>query len=156
MGQIWEKLTPHSGLNLRTKRRIDRLIIHCAATKPGMDIGVMEIDSWHRQRGWSGIGYHHVIRIFGEIETGRDISQVGAHVAGHNTGSIGVCLVGGVADDGRPAANFTDSQWASLGDYIKKFRKEYPHATIHGHNEFDKGKACPSFDVQKYLVKGRP
>ena len=49
------------------------IIIHCSATKPSMDIGVKEINEWHLQRGWSGIGYHYVIRRNGDLETGRDL-----------------------------------------------------------------------------------
>lgn len=135
----------------KTSRPIDKLIIHCAATRPNQDIGVKEIRKWHVEgNGWKDIGYHDVIRINGDIEKGRPIDQVGAHVAGHNTGSIGVCMVGGVDKDGKPSANFTDAQWRSLERYVRTFKTEYPKATIHGHNEFA-AKACPSFDVQKWL-----
>lgn len=134
----------------KTGRKIDKLIIHCAATKPDMDIGVKEITVWHKERGFNTIGYHHVIRLSGTIEDGRDINQIGAHVAGQNTGSIGVCLVGGIDDTGKPEANFTQEQWKTLEHYAREFKAEYPNATIHGHNEFAQ-KACPSFDVQKWL-----
>jgi len=134
----------------RTNRKVDKLIIHCAATPPKMDIGVKEITVWHKERGFNAIGYHHVIRRNGEIEDGRDINQIGAHVAGQNTGSIGVCLVGGVDDAGKPKANFTPEQWKNLERYVRAFKAEYPRATIHGHNEFA-AKACPSFDVQTWL-----
>lgn len=32
-------------------RKIDSVIIHCSATKAGMDFGVADIDRWHRARG---------------------------------------------------------------------------------------------------------
>lgn len=137
--------------SLKTKRTVNKLIIHCAATPPNMDIGVKEIRKWHLERGFNDIGYHHVIRRDGKIEDGRPLELVGAHVAGHNTGSIGVCLVGGVDSKNKPEANFTDEQWRRLRQYVLTFRVEYPKATIHGHNEFDPKKACPSFDVQKWL-----
>jgi len=73
---------------------IQKLIIHCADTPPNMDVGAEEIRRWHVEgNGWSDIGYHYVIRRCGLIETGRDESTPGAHVRGHNTGSIGVCMV---------------------------------------------------------------
>jgi len=134
----------------KTKRRIDKLIIHCAATKPDMDIGVEQIDVWHKERGWSGIGYHHVIRRDGRIENGRSVDEVGAHVSGHNTGSFGICMVGGVDNKNKPASNFTDAQWKTLRKCVMIFKAEHPNATVHGHNEFA-DKACPSFDVQKWL-----
>lgn len=139
------------GVMLKTSRKIDKLIIHCAATPASMDIGVEEITRWHKERGFNTIGYHHVIRRDGSIENGRDINQIGAHVAGQNTGSIGVCLVGGVGERNIPEANFTEKQWDQLRRYVMMFKAEYPKATVHGHNEYDKGKACPSFNVQTWL-----
>ena len=43
-------------------RKINRIILHCSATRPTMDIGVEEITEWHKQRGFRTIGYHYVIR----------------------------------------------------------------------------------------------
>lgn len=139
-------------VNLKTTRPIDRLIIHCAATPPEMDIGVEEIRKWHLERGFDDIGYHHVNRRDGTLEAGRPLDEIGAHVKGYNTGSIGVCLVGGVDVKNKPDANFTITQWDTLREYVKEFKKQYPKATIHGHNEFD-NKACPSFNVQEWLKK---
>ena len=135
-------------------RPIDRLFIHCSATTPKMDIGVKEIRKWHTDKGWSDIGYHFVIRRDGAIEDGRDIDKVGAHVAGYNTGSIGICMVGGVDAAMKAADNFTVEQWRSIRNLLKILKFDYPKATIHGHNEFA-NKACPSFDVQKELKEGR-
>ncbi len=47
-------------------RKIDSIIIHCSATKAGQDFTVMDIDGWHRKRGFNGIGYHYVIRWMGK------------------------------------------------------------------------------------------
>lgn len=136
---------------LEANRPIDQLIIHCAATNPEQDIGVEEIRDWHvNGNGWSDIGYHHVIRRAGTLEDGRPLEQVGAHCQGQNKGSIGVCMVGGVNMSGKPEANFTQEQWKQLRRYVMIFKAEYPKATIHGHNEYA-NKACPSFNVQKWL-----
>lgn len=135
-------------------RKIDMLIIHCAATKPTMDIGVKEIRKWHvEDNGWQDIGYHDVIRRNGNIEKGRPVEIAGAHCAGKNANSIGVCLVGGVDDKMKPDANFTDAQWKTLAQYVRGFKAEYPKSAIYGHNDFDPGKACPSFDVESWLRK---
>lgn len=138
-------------------RKIDKIIIHCSATPPSMNVDAKEIDRWHRQRGFNKIGYHYVIKRDGEIEDGRPIEEVGAHVKGHNTGSIGICLVGGT-EEGNPSRaqdNFTDAQWRSLRNLLRICRADYKKATIHGHNEFSSQKACPSFDVQLQLKNGR-
>lgn len=138
----------------KTNRPINKIFIHCSATPPKMDIGADEIRKWHKKRGWSDIGYHYVIRRNGAFELGRDIDLIGAHVKGHNTGSIGVCMVGGVDDNNAAQDNFTGEQWSELITALKVLKKHYPQATIHGHNEFA-AKACPSFDVQKELTNGR-
>lgn len=132
-------------------RPINLVVVHCAATRPSMDIGAKEIDQWHKDRGFNKIGYHFVIRRNGEIEKGRDIIFAGAHVAGYNYDSIGICLVGGVDDNLKPEKNFTKEQFTALLDLLKKINKVYPRAKILGHRDIDDRKACPSFDVKKWL-----
>lgn len=137
--------------DIKTLRPIDKLIIHCSATNPKQDIGVEEVRDWHvKGNGWSDIGYHFFIRRDGTLETGRDIDKIGAHVAGQNAGSIGICMAGGIDMSGNAQANFTEQQWKELERFVRAFKAEYPKATVHGHNEFS-NKACPSFSVQKWL-----
>lgn len=138
------------------------VIIHCSATKPGMDIGVKEIREWHKARGWQDIGYHYVIRRDGKIEDGRDLDgdgnifeEVGAHTVGYNKNSIGICMVGGINDSGAAHANFTKEQWATLPRLLRMIKAQFPAVTIHGHNEFNAGKACPSFNVQTWLLANK-
>jgi N-acetylmuramoyl-L-alanine amidase len=129
-------------------RHIDTIIIHCAATKPSMDIGVEEIRVWHtKERGWSDIGYHFVIRRNGEVETGRPVAKVGAHARGHNVGSIGVCLVGGMAEaDTKSECNYTRAQWASLDKLVTELELEYSIKKVLGHNDVS-AKDCPTFNA---------
>ena len=128
-------------------RRIDRIIIHCAATNPEQDFEASDIDRWHKARGWSGIGYHYVIKLDGTTETGRPIEKAGAHAFGYNKRSIGICYIGGVDMNGKPFDTRTDEQKRALKALIGLLKKEYPKATVHGHNEFS-NKACPSFNVK--------
>ncbi|WP_110947177.1 N-acetylmuramoyl-L-alanine amidase [Pseudomonas bohemica] len=144
------------------------LVVHCSATRPTQDIGVRDITQWHRQRGFDTVGYHYVIRRNGEVETGRPENAIGAHVKGHNANSIGVCLVGGVDSAGKPANNFTSAQFVALHHLLDELRERHPEARVLGHrdlspdrngdgiitpNEFIK--ACPSFDVAKWLKEHR-
>lgn len=136
------------------KRKINRLIIHCAATPPSVDIGADVIRIWHtRDNGWKDIGYHLVIKRDGTIEQGRPLEQAGAHVAGHNADSIGVCLVGGVNARMQPENNFTPEQWASLKRIVKDAQSTYNGIMVLGHRDLDAKKACPSFDVREWLNK---
>lgn len=123
------------------------IIVHCAATKPDMDIGAREINDWHKQRGWRGIGYHYVIRRGGRIEAGRARNVIGAHAKGYNSKSVSVCLVGGLDDSGRGANNFKPTQMIVLEDLLRALKVKYPDAKIIGHRDVEKGKLCPCFDV---------
>ena len=130
-------------------RRIDKIIVHCSATPEGKDYSVDTIRKWHLQRGFSDIGYHYIIYRDGSIHTGRDESVIGAHCKGHNSNSIGVCYIGGVAADGKtPKDTRTSEQKQSLLKLLKELKAKYPKASIHGHRDFA-NKACPSFDATK-------
>jgi len=142
----------------------DLIVVHCSATKATADIGVRDITQWHIQRGFDTVGYHYVIRRNGELETGRPQNAIGAHVRGHNSNSIGICLAGGVDTSNKPENNFTPAQFATLKALLRELEKRYPQARILGHRDLspDKNgdgkitpnefiKACPSFDVARWL-----
>ena len=131
-------------------RKINKIIIHCTATPEGREHNVADIRRWHLKRGFSDIGYHYLIHINGKIEIGRPLHRIGAHTSGENTGSIGVCYVGGMDKDMKKAKDTRtqaqkDSLVKLLHELIYKYNKDM---TIHGHNEFA-NKACPSFNAQQ-------
>ena len=107
-------------------RHIEDIVVHSSATKPSMDIGVDEIRQWHLARKFRDVGYHYIIRRCGEIELGRNISETGAHVRGHNKHSIGICMVGGLDEHGKAAPSFTQWQWAILADFCLLYTSPSP------------------------------
>ena len=129
------------------------IVVHCSATPPSMDIGVAEIDRWHRQRGFLKIGYHRVIRRDGTVEEGRAWDEVGAHVEGWNSVSVGICLVGGIDDKGKPEDNFEPVQKVVLRAMLESLLVKFPKAQIIGHHDLNPHKACPSFDVKAWWAK---
>jgi N-acetylmuramoyl-L-alanine amidase len=130
-------------------RKIDKIFIHCSATPEGRDIKMETIKSWHvKGRGWRNIGYHFVIELDGMLRPARPMEKMGAGVKGHNANSIHVCYVGGLDKNKNPKDTRTEAQRETLNTIIGGLLKEYPDASVHGHNEFS-NKACPSFDVQK-------
>lgn len=151
--------------------QFDKITIHCSATKPSHDTSAADIDHMHRKRGWRGIGYHWVIRRDGAIEHGRDESETGAHVYGHNKMNLGICLAGGLNEKtGQPEYNFTLEQMDSLRDLISKKCGQYGIKTenVKGHRDYSPDlngdgfispnefyKACPCFDVQQKLKEWR-
>lgn len=146
-------------------RHLDKIIIHCSATKEGKDFHAADIEQWHKQQGFgfstpSGIknpanfahiGYHYVIDLDGFIEYGRPLELQGAHCKGQNTSSIGICYIGGLDSEGNPKNTMTEDQERSLVALIHQLLQIYPNLSVHGHNEFA-AKACPCFDVQKFCL----
>ncbi len=136
------------------------IVIHSAATKPSMDIGVSEIESWHLARGFNSIGYHLVIRRDGTLEKGRDWGTQGAHALNFNRNpkdgklTFGICMVGGVAqhDANVVEDNFTDEQWSTLNKTVKSIMDFTGIREIYGHNELPghSSRGCPSFNSRVY------
>ena len=130
-------------------RKIDLIIIHCSATAEGKDFRAADIDLWHRQQGWSGIGYHFVVRLDGTLERGRAVALVGAHCKGHNSNSIGVCYIGGLAADGKtPKDTRTVEQKKTLANLVRALKHVFPQAVVRSHRDFA-AKACPCFDATR-------
>lgn len=142
----WAKLFP--SVFKKSKRKINEIIVHCSATPEGKSFTTDDITVWHKQRGFTTIGYHYVIYLDGSLHLGRDVDIVGAHCKGHNSNSIGVCYIGGVDKKGKkPKDTRTPEQKEALLSLLKDLKKMYPGARILSHHYYEKGKACPSFNA---------
>ena len=141
-------------------RRITDIVLHCSATRKGQRVTVADIDRWHRERGFKKIGYHYVVYADGSIHDGRPIAEIGAHVAGHNATSIGICYIGGLDENGRAADTRTPEQKAAIFYLLQRLRERFPNARIRGHRDFSPDlngngiiepceyiKECPCFDA---------
>lgn len=148
--KTWEKL-PKIGVGLqRSKRFINKIIVHCTATPEGRVETVESIRNMHKSQGWADIGYHYVVYLDGSIHNGRNVDIIGAHCYGYNANSIGVVYVGGCDKKMKAKDTRTEKQKESLVKLLKDLRKLYPTAKIYGHKDLDKkGKDCPSFDATK-------
>jgi len=172
-------------------RPINRIVLHCSATKNGKSLSPTQspaavIDGWHKERGFRrdpsavsrfnpelpSIGYHFVVDLDGHVHTGRAIAEVGAHVAGYNSDSIGICLIG--------YDKFTVSQWDAAAQLVTALADQFqvPLAFANvaqnakargvlGHRDFspDKNgngriepfewlKTCPGFSVESWFKGG--
>lgn len=146
----------------KSERKITEIIVHCSATPEGKDYTVDDIRRWHKQRGYSDVGYHYIVYRNGILAQGRDVNIIGAHASGHNAHSIGICYIGGMnAENTQPEDTRTLRQKARLLSLLVDLRKLYPNARIIGHRDLspDKNgdgiiessewmKACPSFDAK--------
>lgn len=148
--------------------RTDLIVWHCSATKPSAHIGAAQIREWHLAQGWVDIGYHLVIPRSGDLELGRPLDAIGAHVGGYNSNSVSVCMVGGLDESGRSFINapqqYTPQQWDCARVVAEFLRKLYPTAQHVGHRDLspDKNndgkitkqewlKTCPGFDAAHEL-----
>lgn len=140
-----------------------RIYVHCAATPEGVYFDRDDIDRWHKDRGWSGIGYHKVILLDGTVQNGRDPDgdgdveeHIGAHVYGHNKDSLAVCYIGGIdhTTASKPKDTRTPAQAQALLETVSNWMDEFniPLSHILGHYETDPGKACPSFDMGEFRL----
>jgi len=131
-------------------RKINYIIIHCSATKAGRDFHASDIDRWHKERGWDGIGYHQVVDLDGTVEPGRPESKAGAHCKGHNADSIGICYIGGLDKNGNPADTRTELQKAALAGLVAGYKSRFPNAKVVGHRDMPNvHKACPCFNAKE-------
>ena len=130
-------------------RKINWIILHCADTEEGRNFNVFDIDRWHKQRGWTGVGYHFVITLDGTLQTGRALQNVGAHCLYHNADSIGICYVGG-RRQGRLCDTRTAAQRRTMESCVKAMLAQFPDAKVCGHRDLDPHKACPCFDAAQW------
>lgn len=137
---------------LRKISDIKKLIIHCSDSSFG---DAATIDRWHKERGWSGIGYHYVILngviekrqaynpdIDGIIQKGRDWHKIGAHCKGQNRDSIGICLIGRHHFTAKQLLVSLPSLIIMLGDL------GIGAENIFCHSEFSSHKTCPNIDPE--------
>lgn len=159
---------------MATRQRTDLLVFHCSATRPSQDITAAIIREWHMAKGWNDIGYHFVIKRDGTLEHGRPLDQIGAHVEGHNSNSVGICMVGGLdakgdgilqAEPGDAGESYTTPQWITAHALVTMLRRTWPNAKVLGHRDLSPDlnhdgkivprewlKTCPGFDATKQFA----
>ncbi|WP_289770861.1 N-acetylmuramoyl-L-alanine amidase [Duncaniella muris] len=140
------------------------LVIHCTATPEGRDVTPDDIRRWHTSpvsaggRGWKQVGYTDLIRLDGTVErlvnnnedANVDPWEITNGAKGYNAISRHIVYAGGCDKSNKPKDTRTAAQEKALVAYVKDFHRRHPSVRIIGHNEIA-AKACPSFDVQKWL-----
>jgi len=146
---------------MANRKRTTLGVVHVTATPPGWDKGAAGIRAIHKAQGWSDIGYNEIINPNGTPEMGRGKMAIGAHVAGFNSISYGISMVGGVNASGKPDFNtIRDAQLATLFKRMKDLTADFADIKWCGHRDlspdqngngviepFEHMKACPCFDV---------
>lgn len=105
---------------------------------------VYDINRWHKNNGWAGIGYHFYVRKDGSIWTGRKIEQIGAHAGSNkskpaykydnwaNRETVGICAEGRYTKDAMPNIQKQAIIWLCkyLIDKYPTIEKIYKHSEI--------------------------
>lgn len=123
----------HNG-NFTRRRRTDEVILHHAEASSAT---VWDINDWHLNNGWTGIGYHYYIRKDGSVYRGRPEWALGAHAVGHNDCSIGICCEGAYMTETMPAA-----QLASLKALLRDIMERYGTLALKRHRDVN-STSCP-------------
>lgn len=143
-------------------RPITRIFLHCSDSAFGDSL---LIEAWHAERFAAGtssgrhIGYHYVVlngrrkaaneyvsADDGIVETGRPIYEAGAHVAGANFDSIGVCLVG-------KSGLYTVAQMRAATHLVRSLIQVHglSWSSVFGHyQQPGSGKTCPDFQIDHF------
>lgn len=141
-------------------RFIDRIVIHCSATRVTQDFTAEQVKAAHIARKFRTWGYHYYIRKNGLIETMRPVDQMGAHTTGYNAASIGICYEGGLDANGKVADTRTPAQKKAMLELLQKLTAQFKILYLDGHRDLspdlnDNGtvesnewiKMCPCFNV---------
>lgn len=128
-------------------------VLHCADIKTGQFSGMgafqvfATVNRWHVERGFkNGFGYHGLFMPDGTFYAGRPFDMVGAHVYGHNIGTLGFLLIESseITHVGDFSDWFTERQRVAL-------RSKLAHIPglkrVSGHSDYA-ARLCPGFKVQ--------
>lgn len=143
---------------------MEYLVIHCTDTPEGREVTSDIIRHWHLDpppegRGWHQVGYRCMYHLDGtreELVPNNDDAYVDPWeitngVRGENSISQSWVYVGGADKALNAKDTRTLPQEMAMARDILKFHQKFPAVKIVGHHYFDKGKDCPSFDVQAWL-----
>lgn len=120
---------------LQKRSETNLIVLHHAAA---VTCTAAQVDTWHKNNGWSGIGYHFFIRKNGDIYRGRPLWAIGAHAQGSNGKSVGVCVEGDYSTEN----TMPSAQKLSLKEVLAYLKEIYPNAEIKGHGEIG-STGCP-------------
>ncbi len=137
--------------DLSERSKTNMIVIHHTG-QADIDASAEQIHEWHQNQGWSGIGYHFVVRKDGAVERGRPIWAVGAHAQGDNAHTIGIHLSGDFS-----RAQPTTAQIERTAMLIANLCEDYDIPTdrehVVGHGEL-MATECPGANLQALLDDG--
>ena len=129
---------------LAKRSKIDMIVLHHAAAQ---NCTIYNIHQWHLANGWSGCGYHYLIRKDGRIFKGRPDDTIGSHAKGCNSTSLGICFEGDFEKE-MPIQAQID---AGI-ELVKHLKEKYNIQKVKGHGQLMQT-SCPGklFPMEQFL-----
>ena len=113
--------------DMSTRKSTERIILHHAAAQ---NCSAEDIHRWHLNNGWSGAGYHFLVKKDGKVYRLRPEDKVGAHAYGSNYNSIGICFEGNYMEEDMPEA-----QKAAGQELVAYLKNKYNITTVQKHKD---------------------
>lgn len=113
--------------DMSTRKSTERIILHHADAR---SCSAEDIHRWHLNNGWSGAGYHFLVRKDGKVYRLRPEDKVGAHAYGSNYNSLGICFEGDYMEEDMQAEQIKAGQ--ELVTYLKH---KYNITTVQKHKD---------------------
>lgn len=93
-----------------------------------------DINRWHKANGWSGAGYHFLVRKDGTVYSLRPEWALGAHAAGNNFDSLGICFEGSFMRE-----TMGDTQIQAGRELVAYLKSKYGISKVQRHKD-----VCPT------------
>ena len=113
--------------DMSTRKLTERIILHHAAAK---NCSAEDIQRWHLNNGWSGAGYHFLVRKDGTIYRLRPEDKVGAHAYGSNYNSLGICFEGDYMEE-----DMQEAQKEAGKELVAYLKNKYNITTVQAHRD---------------------
>lgn len=113
--------------SMSNRSRTNRIILHHAEAT---SCTAEDIHRWHLGNGWSGAGYHFLVRKDGKIYRLRPENKVGAHASGSNSDSLGICFEGRYNSETMPQAQIDAGR-----ALVAHLKGKYSITTVQAHRD---------------------
>ncbi len=113
--------------DMSTRKSTERIILHHAAAQ---NCSAEDIHRWHLNNGWSGAGYHFLVRRDGKVYRLRPEDKVGAHAYGSNYNSIGICFEGNYMEE-----DMQTEQVKAGKELVAYLKNKYGISTVQAHRD---------------------
>lgn len=135
------------------------LMWHCLETPEGKHFDKADVERWHLQHnGWSRVGYSAIFLLDGTLQIlipfdkddVIDSWEISNGARGWNGRTRHVGYVGGMDRKGVSKDTRTPEQLASMQTFAAMHTMMWPKVKHIGHNQVNRQKTCPSFDVPSW------